>query len=233
MRRSLNNGRDGTSVEKISVQSSPPEPPVMSPRGEAATTSVRVSNAVPVPSAQTVRYRRHVNVTPTVPQETMVSCFHRSHQLLPGSKSCFRVSHVFGLPSPRKVDSTDRTHIPGISRVATNDSGVVGKIATTAKMMCLYVLIFQLSSAPRQAPACPSLPSAPSWALSKLFTPTASEMKGRAVIWFAAALHSRHRAPATKLLAHQLARRHHQLTRCDLDLPRIGAFAGGSRLFVR
>ena len=67
MRRSLNNGRtastSGTSVETISVQSSPPESPVMAPRGDAATTSVRVSNAVPVPSAQTVRYRRHVNVT--------------------------------------------------------------------------------------------------------------------------------------------------------------------------
>ena len=37
----------GTSVETISVQSSPPESTVMSPRGEAATSSVRVSNAVP------------------------------------------------------------------------------------------------------------------------------------------------------------------------------------------
>ena len=73
----------GTSVATISVQSSPPESPVMSPRSEAATTSVRVSNAVPSPSAQIVRYRRHVNVTPTGPQETMVSCFHRSPQLLP------------------------------------------------------------------------------------------------------------------------------------------------------
>ena len=52
-----------------------------------ATASVRVSNAGPAPSAQTVRYRRHVNVTHTVPQETMVSCFHRSHQLLPGSNA--------------------------------------------------------------------------------------------------------------------------------------------------
>ena len=38
-------------------------------------------------SAQTMRYRRHVNVTPTVPQETLVLCFHRSHQLLPGSNA--------------------------------------------------------------------------------------------------------------------------------------------------
>ena len=29
--------------------------------------------------------RRHMNVTPTVPQETLVSCLHRSHQLLLGS----------------------------------------------------------------------------------------------------------------------------------------------------
>ena len=53
MRRSLNNGKtastSGTSVETSSVQSSPPESPVMSPRGEAATPSVRVSNAVQVP----------------------------------------------------------------------------------------------------------------------------------------------------------------------------------------
>ena len=91
MRISLNNGRTastfGTSVETISVQSSPPESPVMSPRGEAATPSVRVSNAAPFPPAQTVRYRRHVNVTPIVPQETLVSCFHRSGQLLPGSNA--------------------------------------------------------------------------------------------------------------------------------------------------
>ena len=54
---------------------------------------------------------------------------------------CFRVPYVSGLPSPREVDSTDRTYFPGISRVATNGSGVVGKIATTARIMCLYVLM--------------------------------------------------------------------------------------------
>ena len=110
VRRSLNNGRTastiGTSVETISVQSSPPESPVMPPRGEAATPSVRVSNAVPVPSAQTVRYRRHVNVTPKVPQETLVSCFHRSHQLLPGPNS---VSvYLTCLDSRHHVDSTQQ-----------------------------------------------------------------------------------------------------------------------------
>ena len=53
---------------------------------------------------------------------------------------------MFGLPSPRKVDSTDRTHIPIISLVATNGSGVVRKIATTARMMCLYVLMVGATS---------------------------------------------------------------------------------------
>ena len=33
------------------------------------------------------------------------------------------------------------THFPGISRIATNGSGLVGNIATTARMMCLYVLM--------------------------------------------------------------------------------------------
>ena len=74
-------------VETISVQSSPTESPVMSPRCEAVNSCVRVSNAGPSPSAQTVKYRRHVNVTPTVPQEDLLPCFHRSHQLLPGSNA--------------------------------------------------------------------------------------------------------------------------------------------------
>ena len=91
MRRSQSNGRtdspSGTSVETISAQSSPTESPVMSPRCEAANPCVRVSNDGPSPSAQTVKYRRHVNVTPTVPQENLLPCFHRSHQLLPGSNA--------------------------------------------------------------------------------------------------------------------------------------------------
>ena len=87
MKRSLNNGTNGTSVETISVQSSPPESPVMSPRSEATTEFVRVLNAVSSPPAQTAKYRRNMSVTPTVPQETLVSCFHRSHQLLPGSNA--------------------------------------------------------------------------------------------------------------------------------------------------
>ena len=115
----------------------------MSPRGEAATTSVRVSNAVPVPPGQTARYRRHVNVTPTMPQDALLSCFHRSHQLLPGSSA---VSHLLGVPSPPKMDSTSRTVIPGISRAPTKGTSVVGKNATTAKMMCLHVLMVGATS---------------------------------------------------------------------------------------
>ena len=91
MRRSLNNSTttstNGTSVETTSVQSSPPESPVMSPRSEATTEFVCVSNAVSSPSARTARYRRNMSVTPTLPQETLVSCFHRSHELLPGSNA--------------------------------------------------------------------------------------------------------------------------------------------------
>ena len=54
---------------------------------------------------------------------------------------CLCVSHLFGLPAPRKVDSSNRTHIPAISGVAANGSSVVGKSATTTGMMCLYLLM--------------------------------------------------------------------------------------------
>ena len=76
-------------------------------------------------------------------------------------QSCPHVPHLFGLPAPRKVDSTDRTHIPGISRVATDGSGVVDKIATTTRMMCWYLLTVGMTlcldhavSAPHGADAC-------------------------------------------------------------------------------
>ena len=59
---------------------------------------------------------------------------------------CFCVSHMFGVPLPRKMDSTVRTYIPGISRAPTNVASVVGKIATTAKMMCVYVLMVGMVS---------------------------------------------------------------------------------------
>ena len=75
MRRLQSSGRlastIGTHVQTINAQPSLTESPVMSPRGDGTATSVRVSNAV--------RYRRRVNVTPTVPQEALLSCLHSSH----------------------------------------------------------------------------------------------------------------------------------------------------------
>ena len=59
---------------------------------------------------------------------------------------------------------------------------------------------FRSSSEPRQELACPGLSSAPSWLSQKLFTPPASDMYYRAVIGFAAASRSRHRAPAPSSL---------------------------------
>ena len=74
---------------------------------------------------------------------------------------CSRVSHLFGLPAPRKVDSSNRTHIPAISGVAANGSSVVGKIATTTRMMCWYLLMVGMTfcldramHAPSGADAC-------------------------------------------------------------------------------
>ena len=64
---------------------------------------------------------------------------------------CFRVPHLFGLPSPRKVDSSNRTHIPTISGIAANGSGVVDKIAKTARVICLYVLMVGATSCLDQA----------------------------------------------------------------------------------
>ena len=101
----------------------------------SSTEFVRVSNAVSSPPTQTARYRRNMSVTPTVPQKTLVSCFHRSHQLF------LCVPHLFGLPTPRKVDSSNRTHIPATSGVTENGSSVVGKIATTTRMMFWYLLM--------------------------------------------------------------------------------------------
>ena len=142
MRRALNNGR---TVETISVQSSPPESLVTIPRGEPLLLSVSrtpcwlsvsTNSEISTPRERDSHSasRDHGVVLPQKP--SVVAWFKR----------CFRVSLVFGLPSPRKVDSTDRTHIPGISRVATNSSGVVGKIATTARIMCLYVLMVGATS---------------------------------------------------------------------------------------
>ena len=46
-------------LDIASVQSSTPESPVVSPRGEAATALVRFSNAVPVPPGQTARWQQY------------------------------------------------------------------------------------------------------------------------------------------------------------------------------
>ena len=142
MRRLQSSGRIastiGTHVETINAQPSPTESLVVSPRGDAAATSVRVSNAV--------RYRSHVNVTPTVPQEALLSCLHTSHQLLPGSNTVSVYLTCLECRPPRKMDSTDRTHIPGMSRAPTNVASVVGKVAKTAKMMCVYVLMLGIVS---------------------------------------------------------------------------------------
>ena len=69
--------RDDCSVEPARILQEAKPPQIL---------SVSQSRASSLP-AQTARYRRHVNVTPTVPQETLVSCFHRNHQLLPGSNA--------------------------------------------------------------------------------------------------------------------------------------------------
>ena len=62
--------------------------------GQCSAKSDRVSSGVSerrwrstVPVSNAVRYRRHVNVTPTVPQEALLSCLHSSHHLLPGSNT--------------------------------------------------------------------------------------------------------------------------------------------------
>ena len=144
----------GTSVETISVQSSPPESPVVSPRSEATSDFVRVSSVASSLPAQTARYRRHVNVT-------LVSCIHRSHQLLHGSND---VSvYLTCLDCRHHAKWTHRTgkHIPAITGVAANGSSVVGKIAATTRMMCWYLLMVGITfcldrvvHAPNGADAC-------------------------------------------------------------------------------
>ena len=74
---------------------------------------------------------------------------------------CLCVPHFLGLSAPRKVDSSNKTHIPAISGVATNGSSGVGKIATTTRMMCWYLLMVGITfcldravHAPHGADAC-------------------------------------------------------------------------------
>ena len=137
-RRSLNNGTttstNGTSVETISVQSSPPESPVMSPQrlGHHRVCSCLKRRFV---SASTKR--RHMNVTPTVPQETLVSCLHRSHQLLPGSNAV--PLYLTCLDCRHHAKWTHRTgptfqQFPELQRM-------VQALQRTTRMMCLYLLM--------------------------------------------------------------------------------------------
>ena len=136
-RRSQSNGRtestSGTSVETISAQSSSTEFPVMSLRCEAANPCVRVSDAGPSPSAQTRKYRRHVNVIPTMPQENLLPCFHRSHQLVPGSNA------VSVCTSPAWI-------------AVITQSGIIewfrrgGQNCKDDKMMCWYLLMVGIMS---------------------------------------------------------------------------------------
>ena len=142
-RRLQNNGRTasttGTQPEApVSVQSSPPEPPVLPPRGEAAASFVPVSDAAPPPSGQTARYRRHVDGTFSVPHVVVPPQKAISYCLLPTLSPC--ISPVWSSVITQ-MDSENRIHIPEISRAPTNGTSVVGKIATTARMMCLRVLM--------------------------------------------------------------------------------------------
>ena len=153
VRRSLNNGTTtstvGTSVETICVQ--PPESPVMSPRSEATTEFVRVSNTVSSPPAQTVRYRRHVNVTPHGASRGLVVVLPQKPSVVAWFQRCLCLSHVFRLPSPRKVDSTNQTHIPGISRAPAISTSVVGACvcrrtpATRTSLSCSTRILLSLN----------------------------------------------------------------------------------------
>ena len=164
MRRSLNNGKTAsmiaTSVETISVQSSPPESPVVSPRSEATSDFVRVSSAGSTPPAQTARSTlRECDSHSSAGDVGVV--FSQKPSVVAWFPRWFRVSYLFGLRVPRKVDSSNRTHIPAISGVAANGSCVVGKIATTTRMMCWYLLMVGITfcldrvvHAPSGADAC-------------------------------------------------------------------------------
>ena len=53
--------------------------------------------------------------------------FSQKQSVVAWFQRCLCVLHLFGLPAPRKVDSSNKTHIPAISGVAANGSSVVGK----------------------------------------------------------------------------------------------------------
>ena len=117
--------------------------------------------------------RRFVSASTNIQVSTPLECdshsaagdvgvvFSQKPSVVAWLQRCFRVSHLFGLPAPRKVDSSNRTHIPAISGVAANGSSVVGKIATTTRMMCWYLLMVGMTfcldrvvHAPSGADAC-------------------------------------------------------------------------------
>ena len=122
-------------VETISVQLSPTEFPVVSPRGDAATTSVRVSKR------RFVSFRTNSEIsTPRECDSDSASrgpCCGASTEAI----NCCLVPTLFPCTSPVWSASTNQTHFQGISRAPTNGTSVVGKIAKTGKMMCLQVLM--------------------------------------------------------------------------------------------
>ena len=65
------------------------------------------------------------------------------------------------------MDSTNKTHLPGIYRAPASGTSVVGKIATAAKMICLYVLMVVgtacLDSVGRAIPVVEACPSPSAW----------------------------------------------------------------------
>ena len=130
----------GTHVETLIVQSSPPESPVVSLRSSRNVCSCVRRRSV---SVKTNSHRRHVNVTPIVPREALLSCLNRSHQLLPGSDAV----HVYltCLDRCHHAKWTQRTG-PTLQEFPDSRTRVVGKIATTAKMMCLCVLMVGATS---------------------------------------------------------------------------------------
>ena len=80
--------------------------------------------------------------------------FSQKPSVVPWFQRCLCVPHLFGLPAPSKVDSSNRTHIPAISGVAANGSSVVGKIATTTRMMCWYLLMVGMTFLSGTSCAC-------------------------------------------------------------------------------
>ena len=165
MRRSLNNGKTastiGTSVETISVQSSPPESLVVSPRSDSTSDfcSCLKRRFVSACTNSQISTPRECDSHSTTGDVGVV--FSQKPSVVAWFQRCFRVFHLFGLPAPRKVDSSNRTHIPAISGVAPNGSSVVGKIATTTRIMCWYLLMFGITfcldrvvHAPNGADAC-------------------------------------------------------------------------------